>query len=159
MSAYVTVADATTYFATRLYIAQWTDATVAEKTAALAMAQAAIDALPLIGVKAVSTQTDKFPRAYTVRSDTFSWTTPAMFNTYTTTDLTVPQCVKDAVCEEALAILKYGDSERVKLQEQGVTSAVRGELHETYAQRHGLLSPQARDLLRPWVQGVVSLTT
>lgn len=159
MSAYVTLADAQTYFETRLYTEKWAAATMTEKTAALAMAQRAIDSLPLIGVKADPAQTDQFPRAYTVHTDTFTFTSPAVFNAYTTVDLTVPQAVKDATCEEALAILKYGDSERVRLQEQGVTSAARGDLHETYAARHGLLSPVARDLLRPWVQGVVSLTT
>lgn len=159
MSAYVTLADAQTYFGTRLYTDKWAAATTTEKTAALAMAQREIDALPLIGTKAVSTQTDQFPRAYVVRTDAFNMTSPASFSTYGTVDLIVPQAVKDAECEEALAILRYGDSERVKLQEQGVTSASRGDLHETYAPRRGLISPVARELLRPWVQGVVSLTT
>jgi hypothetical protein len=159
MSAYVTPTAASTYFATRLYISDWEKANLAERTAALAMAQREIDALPLIGTKAVSTQTDQFPRAYTVCTDTFSGTSPATFSSYSSVDLTVPQAVKDAECEEALALLKYGDSERVRLQEQGVTSASRGDLHETYAPRNGLISPVARELLRPWVQGVVSLTT
>ena len=49
MAAYVTVADAATYFATRLYVSEWQKASPSEKTAALAMAQRAIDAQPLVG--------------------------------------------------------------------------------------------------------------
>jgi len=159
MSAYVTVADAATYFATRLYVSDWQKASPSDKTAALAMAQREIDALPLIGFRATTTQTDAFPRMYSISRDTFACTSPCTFNISTVIDTVVPQAVKDATCEEALALLKYGDSERVRLQEQGVTAASRGDLHETFAARHGLLSPQARELLRPWVQGVVSLTT
>lgn len=159
MAAYVTVADAATYFATRLYVSEWQKATPSDKAAALAMAQRTIDAQPLIGVRATTTQTDAFPRVYTVRVDRYNGLEGSTIDTAAVTDTVVPQCVKDATCEEALAILKYGDSERVRLQEQGVTAASRGDLHEVYAERHGLLSPQARELLRPWLLGVVSLTT
>jgi len=159
MSAYVTLVEAATYFATCLYTEKWAAATPNEKTAALTMAQREIDVLPLIGTKAVNTQLNQFPRAYVVRTDAFNMTSPTVFSTYGTVDLIIPQAVRDATCEEALAILKYGDSERVRLQEQGVTSASRGDLNETYAPRHGLISPAARELLRPWVQGVVNLTT
>lgn len=159
MAAYVTVADAATYFATRLYVSEWQKASPSEKTAALAMAQRAIDAQPLVGIRATTTQTDAFPRVYTVRTDRYNGIDGGAIDMAAVTDMVVPQCVKDATCEEALAILKYGDSERVRLQEQGVTAASRGDLHEVYTARHGLLSPQARDLLRPWLLGVVNLTT
>ena len=159
MSAYVTITDAQTYLATRLYIDEWDEASPAKRTAALAMAQREIDALPLLGVRATTTQTDAFPRCYTVRADRYNGLEGNTIDTSVYTDTLVPQCVKDAVCEEALALLKYGDSERVKLQEQGVTAASRGDLHETYSPRTGLISPIARGLMRPWVQGVVSLTT
>ena len=168
MSLYVTVVDATTYFTTRLYTKEWVDATAQEKLAALTMAQAAVDAQPYIGIRASAvlaptfgysaTDVNAFPRYYEVRRDPFYGTGPA-FNVVPVTDLIVPQCVLDAVCEEALALLKYGENERVRLQEQGVTSASRGDLHETYAPRAGLLSPRARELMRPWTMGVVPLTT
>lgn len=159
MSAYVTLTEASTYFATRLYTDEWDEAIASQRTAALTMAQQAIDALPLIGVRATTTQTDAFPRCYTIRFDRYNGLEGSTIDTSVYTDTLVPQCVKDAVCEEALALLKYGDSERVKLQEQGVTAASRGDLHETYTPRTGLISPIARNLMRPWVQGVVSLTT
>ena len=159
MSAYVTLTEASTYFATRLYTDEWDEAIASQRTAALTMAQQAIDALPLIGVRATTTQTDAFPRCYTIRFDRYNGLEGSTIDTSVYTDTLVPQCVKDAVCEEALALLKYGDSERVRLQEQGVTAASRGDLHEVYTARHGLLSPQARDLLRPWLLGVVNLTT
>lgn len=168
MSAYVTVSDATTYFATRLFTDKWKEATTADKTAALTMAQQAVDAQPYIGIRASAvlapgygysaTDVNAFPRYYEVRRDSFSGSAPT-FETIPVTDLIVPQCVKDATCEEALALLQFGDSERVRLQGQGVTSASRGDLHETYAARSGLLSPRARELLRPWMMGVVPLTT
>jgi len=168
MNAYLTVAEATTYFATRLFTDKWKDASSAEKTAALTMAQQAVDAQPYIGIRASAvlapgygysaTNQNAFPRYYEVRRNPFYGTSPA-FEVVPVTDLIVPQCVLDAVCEEALALLQFGDSERVRLQGQGVTSASRGDLHETYAARQGLLSPRARELLRPWVMGVVPLTT
>ena len=168
MAAYITPALATVYFSTRLYAEKWTAATAAEKLAALTMAQAAVDAQPYIGIRASvvlapgygysATDVNAFPRYYEVRRDPL-YGTGFTFESIPLTDIIVPQCVKDAVCEEALALLKYGENERVRLQEQGVTSASRGDLHETYAPRHGLLSPQARELLRPWMMGVVPLTT
>ena len=159
MSAYITPALATVYFATRLYADKWTDATAAEKLAALTMAQADIDAMPLLGVRSTTTQTDAFPRMYYLRQDHYNGLEGSTLDMDAITGTVTPQCVKDAVCEEALALLKHGDSERIRLQEQGVTSASRGDLHEVYAPRHGLISPQARELLRPWLMGVVSLTT
>ena len=159
MSAYITVADASVYFSTRLYIEPWAKATLADRLAALTMAQANIDALPLLGIRATTTQTAAFPRAYYIRSDRYNGGEGTTLDTDLITGLVVPQCVKDATCEEALCLLKYGDSERAHLQEQGVTSASRGDLHETYSPRSGLISPEARELLRPWLLGVVSLTT
>ena len=168
MAAYITPALATVYFATRLYAEKWTAATAAEKLAALTMAQQAVDAQPYIGIRASvvlapgygysATNENAFPRYYEVRRNTFSGS-PAIFESVPVTDLIVPQCVKDAVCEEALALLRFGDSERIRLQGQGVTSASRGDLHETYAPRNGLISLEARALLRPWIMGVVPLTT
>ena len=159
MSSYVTLDEAATYLAGRLYTDEWTQATATQRTAALAMAQREIDALPLIGVRATTTQMDAFPRCYTIRADRYNGLEGTAIDTASVVDTVVPQCVKDAVCEEALALLKYGDSERMRLQEQGVTAASRGDLHETYAPHTGLISPAARGLLRPWVLGVVSLTT
>jgi hypothetical protein len=159
MAAYITPALATVYFATRLYAEKWTASTAAEKLAALTMAQQAVDAQPYVGVRATTTQTDAFPRCYTVRSDRYNGWEGSTLDMDVYTGTTVPQCVKDATCEEALALLRFGDSERIRLQGQGVTSASRGDLHETYSPRNGLISPEARALLRPWMMGVVPLTT
>lgn len=159
MSAYITPALATTYFTTRLYAEKWVAATASEKLAALTMAQQAVDAQPLLGVRSTTVQIDAFPRAYNVRAGRYNGWEGSTLDMCMILDTVVPQCVKDAVCEEALALLKYGDSERVRLQGQGVTSASRGDLHETYSPRNGLVSPEARALLRPWIMGVVPLTT
>lgn len=151
MASYVTVPEAMTYFQTRLYTAEWIAAGQSEKAAALAMAQKAVDRQPLRGRPATTTQTDAFPRAY---ADT---STRGALTDVLVTEVAVPQEVKDAVCEEALAILKRGDSERVKLQAQGVVSIRNGDMSETYAARHGLLSAEARELLRPWLLGSVGM--
>jgi len=44
----------------------------------------------------------------------------------------IPDEVKDATCEEALAILKFGNSARTKAQEQNVISVRVGDASETY---------------------------
>lgn len=138
MAAYATVEEATTYFASRLHAEAWTSASAADKGKALSMATQAIDRQPLKGSKSDSAQTLGFPRY---------------------PDTEVPQAVKDATCEEALALLERGDSQRRKLQAEGVTSMSIGGLSETYAagSGRGLLSQEARELLRPWLLGAVNI--
>ena len=61
--------------------------------------------------------------------------------------------------EEALALLERGDSQRRKLQAEGVVSMNIGGLSETYAvgSGRGLLSQEAKELLRPWLLGAVNI--
>ena len=75
-------------------------------------------------------------------------------------DMEVPQTVKDACCEEALAILERGNSQRRRLQQEGVQSLSVGGLSETYvagARGGGLISQEAKELLRPWLLGAVRI--
>jgi len=67
--------------------------------------------------------------------------------------------VKEACCEEALAILESGNSQRRKLQQEGVQSFTLGNMSETYAPGagRGLLSQEAKELLRPWLLGGVNI--
>lgn len=138
MSAYVTLEEANTYFASRLHAEAWTSATDTDKQKALDMATRAIDRTPVKGVKATYDQVNQFPRY---------------------PDTEVPQAVKDACCEEALALLERGNSQRRKLQAEGVTSVSIGGLSETYAvgSGRGLLSQEAKELLRPWLLGAVRI--
>lgn len=135
MSAYVTVTEADTYFAQHLYAAAWTEAT--NKEAALTTATRTIDRQLLRGRKADPSQDLAFPRY---------------------PDTAVPQAVKDATCEEALALLERS-AERMKLQREGVRHASIGGMTEIYRDDagRGLLSPEARELLRPWLAGAVPI--
>lgn len=141
-TAYLTTEEAAVYFAGRLHVDPWINAGDAEKTAALAMATRAIDRLTLKSRKADPAQALAFPRY---------------------PDEEIPQAVKDACCEEALALIERGNSQRRKLQAEGVISTTVGNVSETYAEgggaaARGLLSLEARELLRPWLLGAVNIT-
>lgn len=139
MAAYVTLEEANTYFASRLHAEAWTAATDTDKQKALDMATRAIDRTPVKGVKTNYDQANQFPRY---------------------PDTEVPQAVKDATCEEALALLERGNSQRRKLQAEGVAAFSVGGLSETYvsgARGGGLMSQEARELLRPWLLGAVNI--
>lgn len=74
-----------------------------------------------------------------------------------------PQAVKDACCEEALALLSRTDDDKARAswQAQGVTSVSIGDTSESYdlnkAQRGDQLSPEAQQLLAPWRIGAATI--
>ena len=79
----------------------------------------------------------------------------------------VPQAVKDACCEEALALyLFYVDSDRTDRQtmvEDGVQNYNLGgvyseSLGKSHVTKHGLMSSEAKRLLAGYVAGAVELT-
>lgn len=142
ITAYVTTEEAETYFAGRLHVDPWTEAGDSDKQVALTMATRAIDRLQLRGRKADPEQGLAFPRH---------------------PNADVPMAVKDACCEEALALLERGKSQRKVLQAEGVVSVTVGSVSETYAGggsavARGLLSLEACELLRPWLLGAVAIT-
>lgn len=69
----------------------------------------------------------------------------------------VPEEVKQAQCEEALALLKYGNSTRTKLQEQNVVQVDFGSVSEQYKGLGKLFSKEAYELLKPYLAGAVSI--
>ena len=75
-------------------------------------------------------------------------------------DTEVPEAVKEACCEEALALLERGNNQRRKLQQEGVQSFTLGNMSESYAAGagRGLLSQEAKELLRPWLLGGVNIS-
>jgi hypothetical protein len=137
-TAYVTKEEAEIYFTSRLHVDPWLDASDSDKQATLAMATRAIDRLTLKGRKAALGQSLAFPRH---------------------PDTDVPVAVKDACCEEALALLGRGNSQRRKLQQEGVQSFTLGNMSETYAAGAGggLISQEAKELLKPWLLGSVNI--
>lgn len=148
-NVYADVSEADSYLSGRLYTDAWDDADEADKQAALITATRTIDRLTLVGRPADDDQALAFPR--TIRATDGS--------DVDTDD--IPQAVADATVEEALALLDRGNSERRKLQADGVTSFQIGSLSESYANRsirtgspikpQALASLEARELMRPWI--------
>jgi hypothetical protein len=138
-NSYIDIEEANEYFAGRLHAEVWEQADESTKEKALKQATRQIDRQPLKGRKATDEQELAFPR-------------------YPDTEL--PEAVKEACCEEALALLERGNSQRHKLQQEGVQSFSLGNMSETYAAGagRGLLSQEAKELLRPWLIGAVHIT-
>ena len=139
MQSYCTIEYANEYFAGRLHAEVWEQADESTKEKALRQATRAIDRQPLTGRKATDTQALAFPRY---------------------PDAEIPEAVKEACCEVALALLERGNSQRRKLQQEGVQSFTLGNMSESYAAGagKGLLSQEAKELLRPWLLGGVFIT-
>ena len=138
-NSYIDIAGANEYFAGRLHAEVWEQADESAKEKALRQATRAIDRQPLRGRKTNPEQELAFPRY---------------------PDTEIPEVVKEACCEEALALLERGNSQRRKLQQEGVQSFSLGNMSETYAAGagKGLLSQEAKELLQPWLIGAVNIT-
>jgi hypothetical protein len=146
MPAYATTEEANTYFASRLHIEAWMRASTCDKGKALDMATRAIDRTPLKGVKASYDQANQFPRY---------------------PDTTVPQAVKDATCEQALWLLSLTEYERHRNRQHamGIIGGSVGDANEYSSaeivrrKMQGVaLCPEAREFLKPWLLGAVSIT-
>ena len=138
MESYADLEYAGEYFSKRLHSEAWEAAVDAVKEAALRSATRAIDRQPFSGRKGVLTQTLAFPRY---------------------PDSAIPDPVRQACCEEALALLERGNSQRRRLQEEGVQTFSLGNMSESYmpGAGKGLLSLTAKELLRPWIAGSVMI--
>ena len=136
--SYCTIEEANEYFAGRLHAESWGETSDADKEKALKQATREIDRQPLKGRKTETSQTLAFPRY---------------------PDSEVPETVKEACCEIALALLERGNSQRRKLQQDGVQSFSLGNMSETYTPGagRGLLSQEAKELLRQWLLGSVNI--
>jgi hypothetical protein len=165
--SYISVTDADTYFSGVLYPDPWTTTDNATKEKALRLATRRIDSLMIRGVKADPEQTLEFPRALYSHSTTYQ-------NTYLDNPLSnhsirrlpgwvaeteVDNAVLNAVCEEALALIKNGSeaNKREELQRQGVTSFSLGNLSETFSggstRSFKLLSSTAMQLMSKYTNG------
>ena len=138
MQSYCTIEYADEYFQNRLHAESWGQADESTKEKALKQATRAIDRQLLRGRKTNPGQELAFPRH---------------------PDTEIPKEVQEACCEEALAILESGNSQRRKLQQEGVQSFSLGNMSETFAAGagKGLLSQEAKELLRPWLLGAVNI--
>ena len=138
-NSYIDIDGADEYFAGRLHAESWDGADSSTKEKALRQATREIDRQPLNGRKSNPSQPLAFPRY---------------------PDTEIPKEVQEACCEEALALLESGNSQRRKLQQEGVQSFSLGNMSEAYAPGagRGLLSQEAKELLRPWLLGGVFIT-
>jgi hypothetical protein len=150
------------FFATKLGVDAWDDATDANQTKALQMATAKIDSLPLQGYKLADTQARAFPRKYEASDSPSPWGSLVLTDTYgyIYDATTVPQFVLDAVCYEALGLLQFYADDDWKAshdrQHRGVSSASDPSGSESYLAgsatvRYGLKSQEAYDLLSPYI--------
>ena len=137
--SYCTIEYADEYFTGRLHAEVWEQADESTKEKALKQATRAIDRQLLRGRKTNPEQELAFPRH---------------------PDTEVPEAVKEACCEEAFVILESGNSQRRKLQQEGVQSFSLGNMSETYTvgAGKGLSSQEAKELLKPWLLGTVNIT-
>ncbi len=165
-NTYISLADAKTYAATHLYVDAWTAATDDNKSIALIMATSKIDRQKFRGEKANYDQALNFPRAFYMgnrynRKYGLKIDNVRGIGWYLESE--VSQIVKNAVCEEAFAILKAGATanKRSELRSQGVTSFTLGSLSETYVSGMSvgekLLSLEAKQLLSKYLAGVVPI--
>ncbi|MDP9438996.1 MAG: hypothetical protein M3P49_09655 [Actinomycetota bacterium] len=158
VNSYVTVPQADSYFQDRLFTEPWDGKPLRQKEQALVMATTKIDRLRLEGEKTYGEgQVLQFPRKLYPRSSARRYF-PSPFIEYSHVQTTVPEEVRHAVCEEALALLDYGNNHRIRLQHQGVSSFSTGDgIQESFgagkgpSSRKKLLSEEAYDLLRPYL--------
>jgi hypothetical protein len=153
LDAYATLAEMDAYFAGNDRATALLALTVAQRTSLLNQATQAVDSTPFRGTKydqgitaGVPDQKRAFPRIIDrVTLDYNSTTSLAI----------VPQDVKYACMEEALAIQQAGVGGRKQLQDEGVQSfTLAGKLSESFVPGAGtwtLQSRAARQLLRPYM--------
>jgi len=136
-NSYVTIEAAEAYFAGRVGAEAWMNATADQKERALITAARGLERLRWPGVKSNAGQALSWPRigAHGVEDDA------------------IPTAIRDAQCEEALALLTPEVVRRRQLRAAGVTDVGLNDVRERYAPvgAEGLLSAEARALLMGWV--------
>lgn len=165
-NSYIDVAYADNYFSQRLFADAWETADADTKTKAILMATSKIERQPLRGMKVDIDQIMQFPRALysyeprhrgliginiTIQRISYG---PGWYPEDNVSDE-----VKQAVCEEALAILQFGNSKRISLQKQGVKAFNMGGMSETLSgNKITFLSQEAKELLKRYLAGSASIT-
>lgn len=164
-NSYISVTNADLYFNNRLFTTVWTGSSADDKARALIGATKIIDRQFLKGRKKLNTQTLAFPRCYLVDQRSISnlnyiGNVELVWDGSLWCEIEVPEAVLDSCCEEAIALLDRGNSKRRKLQNEGVQSVSIGSTSEAYklSAGRGLLSQEARELLRQYLAGAAVIT-
>jgi len=145
-NTYIILTDANAYFDGRLYSDAWTNADNTDREKALIMASKRVDKLCYIGYQKLVTQKMQFPRLFDPRNFGIYFTSPLLPE--------LPQDIADAVCEEALALLDYGNSAHLKNQKLNISSVnigIGSTSYNTPAQ-NALISKEAFKLVSKWTQ-------
>jgi hypothetical protein len=156
-NSYIDIAGADEYFSARLHADAWANASADDKEKALKQATKIIDRQLFKGRPVDLSQPLAFPRCYLAPGAPASqYRFDILPGWWCETD--VPQAVKDACCEEALALIA-ADSERAKLIQDGVISFSIGDLSETYRPNamRGLHSLEAQEYMRPYIAGAAAI--
>ena len=137
MADYITRAEGDTYMTKRLDPESWDDATDDNKDRAIAMATRAIDQIHYRGQKKAEAQANQFPR---------------------NDDGTVPQDIKDACAEEAVALLD-GMSPQIEIENARLIQQSYGGVSATYDKDNlpehiltGIMSIFAWRFLKPYLK-------
>jgi len=157
-NSYISLEDAEDYFEMRLNNSDWNETTDVDKKKALITATKRIDYLNFIGRKSSSNQPLEFPRVYSHSPNYFFPEDQSIVSG------TKPQQLLDATCEEALALIKQNNKLEEKLQD-GIEKESIGDTSRTYnsdvvkfkQQGRGLVSPEAKSLLRGYIKSTVRL--
>lgn len=108
-NSYISLADAETYFESRLHITNWTEATTDNKNRALVQAARMIDRyVRYIGWKTEDTQAMEWPRAGIYYDGSKYWSDVSYqieWEVYSVADNYIPKEIKYAQCELALTLL------------------------------------------------------
>ncbi|MFB3883244.1 MAG: DnaT-like ssDNA-binding protein [Armatimonadota bacterium] len=163
-NSYLSLEDAQDYFAARLHSHAWDAASDADKEKALLSACRRIEAHRLQVHRRPYGFPYDLPNALDRPADPLAPADPEQALSFPrqrdldrTGNFALPEQVKQAQCEEALALLAQGAEQerRRSLQAAGVKSfSVDGlsESYETGAARQMLLSAEARVLLAPFIE-------
>lgn len=108
-NAYITVADADTYFDERLGRTAWSGESTDQKERALIQATRRLDQEKYEGTKNATAQALKWPRLWATDDDGDEWDGDE-----------IPTIVKHATCELALSYLKAEDEGKVPLLASGL---------------------------------------
>ena len=164
-NSYVTLAETEAYFAARLHAEAWETATDADKEKALLTSCRHLEACRIrVSRKPFDLSGVTYdPLAPSDIDQALSF--PRKKDKDAAGNFAIPKAIKEAQCEEALAVLAHGQEQerRRALQAAGVTSFSVDGLTESYG-ASGAMNPlesaEARNLLAPYLErGGVTATS
>jgi len=141
----VTLDDADAYFHTRPASEKWFEKNGADRLKYLTLANRHINGLPFIGERVSPDQEDAFPRFIFVHF-------PDAIQEIAYNRIDTPKEIKEAVYEEAYAVMLYFESDTYRFKEMGYTRTNQdGVAVEFSGKNRLLLSDEAMLLVKDWV--------